>query len=241
MWIKIALFCVLLAGLYAQDFRADSAQSFRGAESNTWILEPTNQSPSQKRLGRHYTNEGYRAANLGAKKIARELFYKACGLGDDVGCLSLNMLDTPTQGDNLVAKKQECALGVGEACFWLFKHYANDGALDKFKTDWYLDKACRMGVAEACALRDAHFAPFIADKYQLLSNLCLNRDAQSCYALGIAHIYGNFYGANMGRFYGDFTNMSVAKNPRYGVSLLNKACVLGWGEACREIIKLKSR
>lgn len=240
MWMKIALLCVLSASLYAQDFRADFAQDFEGAESNTWILEPTNQSAEQRRLGRYYTNEGYRAANFGAKKIARELFYKACGLGDNIGCLSLNMLNAPVQADSLVIKKQECALGIGEACFWLFQYYANDGALDVFKTDWYLDKACRAGVARACELKSARFTPFVANKYQLLENLCINNDAQSCYALGVGHIYGKIYGANLSRFYGDFDNLIVAKNPRYGVKLLNKACALGWKGACKEIIKLKS-
>ena len=231
MWMRIALFCALLAGLYAEDLRWEEA----------WILEPTNQSKEQRYLGRYYTNEGYRAANFGAKKIARELFYKACGLGDDIGCLSLNLLNAPVSADKLVTKKQECAVGVGESCFWLFQYYANDGVLDKFKTDWYLDKACRVGVARACELKNAHFAPSIANKYQLLQNLCLNNDAKSCYALGVGHIYGKIYGANLSRIYGDFSNVSIAKNPRYGAKLLKRACELGEKRACGEVIKLNSR
>lgn len=199
------------------------ARNQNEADSNIIILEPLSHTKTQRELGKHYTNEGYRAANFGVKNIARDLFYKACSLGDNIGCLSLNLLNAPINADNLVLKKQECTLGVAESCFWLFRHYANDIMLDSFKTDWYLNKACNLGKLQACELKMSHFKPFITNKYQLLGNKCFKADAQSCYHLGIAHLFGK----------------GVAKNRPFAINLLQKSCTLGFKPACNDYMKIK--
>lgn len=231
MFSRIAmLFFVVCVAFGAERGADDSTNRADDGDisQNIFILEPINQSAEQKALGKRYTDEGYRAARFGSKRIARDLFYKACALGDTLGCLSLNELNAPIKVDNLVAKKQECGLGVGEACFWLFRYYAGESTLDAFKTDWYLDKACRVGVARACELKMARFKPYIVDDYQLLGNKCHKNDAQSCYALGIAHITGNLYGKK------------VARNQGYALKLLQKSCALGAQKACSEIIRIES-
>ncbi|MGX2982615.1 hypothetical protein [Helicobacter sp. 23-1045] len=212
---------ILMAFLYA--LHAESSD----ISQNIFILEPLNQSAEQRALGAHYTNEGYRAASFGAQKIARDLFYKACSLGDNLGCLSLNKLNAPLGVDNLVLKKQECAYGVGESCFWLFRHYAGESTLDSFKTDWYLNKACKLGKMQACALKSERFKPYILDNYQLLGNRCFKNDAQSCYVLGVAHFLGRLDGKK------------VAQNRTYALELLQKSCVLGAKMGCVEYHKLR--
>lgn len=218
MWIRIALLCFVM--LNAETLIDDNLEL---KDTNIIILEPISHTNTQKILGKYYTNEGYRAANFGSKNIARDSFYRACFLGDKLGCLSLNLLNAPININNLVLKKQECHLGVGKSCFWLFRHYANENVLDSFKTDWYLEKACRLGEVKACELKMSRFKPFITNKYQMLGNKCYKFDAQSCYHLGMAHLLGK----------------GVAKNRLLAFNLLQKSCTLGFKHACNEYIKLQ--
>lgn len=231
MWIRILVLFFIVCD--AQDYMGGNmianSESSEDISQNIFILEPINHSEEQKQLGRHYANEAFRAAKFGSKNIARDLFYKACALGDTTSCLSLSKLNAPIKVDNLVAKKQECDYGVGESCFWLFRHYASESSLDSFKTDWYLDKSCKMGVIKACELRTAQFKPYIVDNYQLLGNKCYKNDTESCYVLGMAHFLGNFEGEK------------VAKNQRYGLQLIQKSCALGLKKACNEFHRLTSR
>lgn len=218
--LKIALICLMMMNIKAF---ANETLMVDVADSNIFILEPISHTQAQKNLGKYYTNEGYRAANFGSKNIARDLFYKACFLGDKIGCLSLNLLNAPINIDNLLLKKQECNLGVGKSCFWLFRHYANENILDSFKTDWYLEKSCRLGEIQACELKMSRFKPFITNKYQILGTKCYNLDAQSCYHLGIAHLFGR----------------GVAKNHQLALKLLQKSCSLGFKAGCNDYIKLQ--
>lgn len=224
MWIKIII-CFFVA-CYA--FGADRTQD-ADMSQNIFILEPIHQTPQQRQLGRYYANEGYRAALLGTKSIARDLFYKACALGDKLGCVSLNTLDSPLDIDALVLKKQECEWGTKESCFWLFRHYASASTLDSFKTDWYLDKACRLGEVRACELKMSRFKPYIVDNHQLLGNKCYKNDAQSCYTLGMAHFFGRLDGK------------AVAQNRAYALQLIQKSCALGFKKGCSEYHRLQSR
>ena len=246
MWIRILALVFIVCGVYGVDFGFNNSANIgvngsirsgvnatnrafdEDISQNIFILEPMNHSEEQKRLGRHYANEGYRAAYFGSMNIARDLFYKACALGDTIGCLSLSELNAPINVDNLVAKKQECDYGVGEACFWLFRYYAGESTMDSFKTDWYLDKSCRMGVIRACELKMARFKPYIVDNYQLLGNKCYKNDAESCYALGIAHYFGSFEGKR------------VVQNKGYALQLIQKSCALGLKKGCNEYHRLTS-
>lgn len=222
MQIKI-LMCLFIACIA---FGADRTQE-ADISQNIFILEPLHQSAEQRQLGRHYTSEAYRAAKFGSMRIAKDLFYKACSLGDNLGCLSLNHLNAPLNIDNLMAKKHECDLGVGDSCFWLFRYYANGTTLDSFKTGWFLDKSCRLGIVNACALKMARFKPYITDNYQLLGNKCHKNDAQSCYTLGVAHFFGKLDGK------------AVAKNRAYALQLIQKSCVLGFKKGCSEYHKFR--
>lgn len=233
------MLCFIVCGAFGVNFGANNGTNIgvnamnrafdEDISQNIFILEPINQSAEQRQLGKHYTNEAYRAARFGSMNIARDLFYKACALGDTIGCLSLSGLNAPINVDNLVAKKQECDYGVGESCFWLFRYYAGESTLDSFKTDWYLDKSCRMGVMKACELKMSYFKPYIVDNYQLLGNKCYKNDAQSCYVLGMAHYFGEFYGKK------------VAQNKHHALQLIQKSCSLGLKKGCNEYHRLTSR
>lgn len=225
-FFKIAMVCCAICLVFGIDNDVNNRANSEDISQHIIILEPINQSPEQKALGKYYTNEAYRATHFGSKNIARDLFYKACALGDTIGCLSLNELDAPIKVDILVAKKQECDFGVKEACFWLFRYYAGESTLDSFKTDWYLDKACRLGYMRACELKSARFKPYILDNYQLLGNKCHKNDAHACYTLGIAHYTGNLAGNR------------IAKNQHYALKLLQKSCTLGMQKACSEYVKI---
>ena len=223
MKFKILMCVFIVCNAFGADMAQDADMS-----QNIFILEPLHQTKEQRQLGAYYANEGYRAAQFGSINIARDLFYKACALGDKIGCMSLKWLNAPLNVDNLVLKKQECDLGLGESCFWLFRHYANESTLDSFKTDWYLDKACRLGEMQACELKAARFKPYITNNHQLLGNKCFKNDAQSCYTLGVAHFFGKLDGK------------AVAQNRPYALQLIQKSCILGLKKGCEEYHRLTS-
>lgn len=223
MWRKIIICCFIVCSVESQMQNAKiEAPDNKIISQNVFILEPINQNSAQIALGRYYTDEGLRATKFGSMHIARDLFYKACSLGDTAGCLLLNEVNAPLTINTLVLKKQECDLGMGESCFWLFRHYTGESTLDSFKTDWYLDKACRLGEVKACELKASRFKPYIMDNYQVLGNRCFKNDAQSCYALGMAHFFGK----------------GIGKNQIYALQLIQKSCVLGFKKGCNEYHRL---
>lgn len=195
------------------------------ANENIIILEPKNQTREQINQGRYYTNEGFRAASFGSKNIARDMFYKACSLGDDLGCRALNELKAPLKVDSLLNNKQECDYGDKEACFILFRYYSSQSVLDSFKSDWYLAKSCRLGKIEACRLQMTHFKPFINDKIQLLGNQCFYSNKEACYELGNIYLLGN----------------GVTKNRDFALELIKKSCDLGEKRACNDYMRIISR
>lgn len=172
--------------------------------------------------GKYYTNEGFRAAAFGAKSLARDLFYKACILGDNVGCYALNEINAPLKAESSFINKQECSFGDKDACFAMFEYYINEFSLDSFKANWYLSKACRLGKIEACELESKRIKPFIKDRRELLTQACFYNDARACYELGNIYLYAK----------------GVTRNIAYAKDMMKKACKLGLKNACADFVWL---
>ncbi|RDU63179.1 sel1 repeat family protein [Helicobacter sp. MIT 14-3879] len=194
------------------------------AEGNIIILEPKNQSIEQINQGKYYTNEGFRAASFGSNHIARDLFYKACSLGDDLGCRAFNEINAPLRVEKILIQKQECDFGDKDACFSLFRYYSSQSILDSFKSDWYLSKACRLGKIEACNLEVSKFKPYIQSKAHLLGNQCFYNNKNACYELGNMYLFG----------------IEVVKNVEFAKELIKKSCDIGLKKACNDYIRILS-
>lgn len=172
----------------------------------------------------YFTNEGFRAASFGSMKIARDLFYKACVLGDDLGCLALNNINSNINVESIVIAKNECDLGDKDACFKLYRHYSTETMLDDFKAKWYLSKSCRLGNSEACNIELSNIAPFIQNKRQLLNEQCFYNDGFSCYKLADIYLFGK----------------GVVKNIDFAKNLLKKSCENRYQRACVKYIEILS-
>ncbi|MDE6886117.1 MAG: hypothetical protein K2P17_03670 [Helicobacteraceae bacterium] len=194
-------------------------------EANSINFE-SNHFQSQKEAfsGAYYTNEAFRAAAFGAKNIARDLFFKACVFGDNLGCRALNEINAPLKTERLFLDKQECDFGDKEACFKIFRYYQSEPTLDSFKMNYYLSKACRLGKSEACKLESKHIQPFLQDKRQLLGNACFKSDAKACYELGNIYLFGK----------------GVVKNVSYAKDMIKKSCDIGLKKACVDYIRIMS-
>lgn len=116
------------------------------------LINPPYSNPNPNDYASYYRNEAFRAAGFGAKVIARDLFYKSCVLGDQLGCLALSEINVKFNVDSIIMNKNECHFGDKDACFKLYKYYLNEGILDQFKISWYLSKACQLGHKEACEI-----------------------------------------------------------------------------------------
>lgn len=174
---------------------------------------------------RYFTNEGFRAAALGSKNIARDLFYKACIMGDDVSCMALNELKVPLSVDKIIIAKQECGCGIAQSCLSLYRYYANDAVLDTYTASWFLSKACRLGSYEACKLEFAKIPAYINNERQSLTNECYYNDSLSCYKLANIYIFGR----------------GVVRNIGFAKDLLKRSCELGQKKACTMYIEILSK
>lgn len=172
----------------------------------------------------YFTNEGFKAALIGAKKIARDLFYKACVLGSDLGCLALNEINAPLSTNKNFINTNECHYGDKEACFSLYKYYSSETFLDSFKAKWYLSKSCRLGKSEACMIELSNIEPFIHNKRQILNEQCFYNNANSCYELANIYLFGR----------------GVVKNLDFAKKLLKKSCETGLEKACTKYIEILS-
>lgn len=172
---------------------------------------------------RFFTNEAFRAATFGANKIARDLFYRACVLGDELGCVGLNAIHAPQGLESRFIAKDECDLGAAEACFKIYRYYATETTLDDFKARWYLAKACRLGHSEACALELSMPRDFIASSRQLLNEECFRNNAFACYKLADIYLFGR----------------GVAHNRAFARDLLKKSCQNGYFRACQIYMQIQ--
>ncbi len=116
------------------------------------LIPPTYNNININNDAAYYRNEAFRAAGFGSKIIARDLFYKSCVLGDQLGCIALSEINVKFNIDSIITNKDKCNIGDKDACFELYKYYLNEGILDHFKISWYLSKACRLGHKEACII-----------------------------------------------------------------------------------------
>ncbi|RDU57470.1 sel1 repeat family protein [Helicobacter sp. MIT 99-5507] len=174
----------------------------------------------------YYRNEGFRAASFGSNIIARDLFYKSCVLGDQLGCNALSEIDASLRIDSVVTKKDECYLGDKDACFNIYQYYSNEGILDSFKVTWYLSKACRLGHKKACNIKREQNYIFIKNERQVLSTQCFRDDVLACYKLANIYLFGD----------------GVKRNINLTMNLLAKSCNGGLKKACikyNQIISLK--
>lgn len=174
----------------------------------------------------YYRNEGFRAASFGSNIIARDLFYKSCILGDQLGCNALSEIGANLRIDSIVIKKDECHLGDKDACFNIYQYYSNEGILDSFKITWYLSKACRLGHKKACDIEGQKNYVFIKNERQVLSTQCFNNDVLACYKLANIYLFGD----------------GVKRNANFAINLLAKSCNGGLKKACikyNQIISLK--
>lgn len=172
----------------------------------------------------YFTNEGFRASFVGSKRIARDLFYKACLLGDDLGCLAFNEIKAPLKIKDNFISHEACNLGDSHACFKLYEYYLHENIPDNFSATWYLSKACRLGNTLACKVEISKIRPLISSKRQILNNKCFLKDANSCFALANIYLLGD----------------GVQKNFSFAKELIAKSCNLGFKKACIEYIKILS-
>ena len=193
--------------------------------ANNLIAPPYSKENPQSNAS-YYRNEGFRAASFGANIIARDLFYKSCVLGDQLGCNALNEIDASLRIDSIVTKKDECYLGDKDACFNIYQYYSNEGILDSFKITWYLSKACRLGHIKACEIEKQQNYIFIKNERQVLSMQCFRNDVMACYKLANIYLFGK----------------GVKRNINLAMNLLAKSCNGGLKKACIKynyIISLK--
>ncbi|RAX51376.1 hypothetical protein CCY99_09185 [Helicobacter sp. 16-1353] len=194
------------------------------ANETIFFIKPPYKANFPHNNAKYFTNEGFRAISFGSKKIARDLFYKACVLGDDLGCVALNNINANLKVESTVIAKSECDLGDKDACFKLYKYYSTETMLDDFKAQWYLSKSCRLGNSEACNIELSNVKPFIHNERQLLNEQCFYNDAFSCYKLANIYIFGK----------------GVVKNAEFAKTLLKKSCENGLQKACVKYIEILS-
>lgn len=172
---------------------------------------------------RYFTNEGFRAIKFGLHKIAKNLFYKACVKGDDLGCLSFNEISL-SSADYINSSIYKCNIGDSDACFSMHKKHLNDEILDYFKINWYLSKSCKLGNLEACLLEALKIKPYIDDR-QILGNACFYNNAEACYKLSTIYLFGK----------------GIPKNIDFATKLIKKSCSMGFKKACINYMMLLSR
>lgn len=172
----------------------------------------------------YFTNEGFRASFVGSRKIARDLFYRACLLGDDLGCLAFNEIKMPLKIKDNFNNYEACNFGDAISCFRLYEYYISENIPDRFSANWYLAKSCRLGNAIACKIEISKFKALVISKRQLLNNKCNLKNARACFELANMYLSGN----------------GVQKNFIFARELIAKSCNLGLKQACMEYIKILS-
>lgn len=185
--------------------------------SSDLLIPPPYKMQSPHDDSSYFIDEGFRAKAFGADKIARNMFYKACVKGSDLGCVALNHQHINAESKNI---KDKCDLGDKNACFSLYQYYSAESLFDSFKVKWYLGKSCKLGHKNACEIE----SNTLPSPQQKLNEECFYNNPISCYKLADMYIFGR----------------GVAKNINVAKQLLRKSCQNGLQMACENYMKILS-
>lgn len=196
-------------------------------------------------------NAGFRAAAFGARSLAKNAFYDACVLGDDLGCVTLNAMFWQDSAPNhsldsvrfsknrarnftrdsarfhenspqdIIIDSANLVCSDKISCFRIYQFYLAQIPRDDFKVRFFRQKSCDLGLDEACGGEIPQMDSAQMAR-QRLYNECYANNPASCYALGDTYLFAR----------------GVARDVAFARKLLLKGCQNGLKIACDDYMKI---